>query len=227
MDLGLIEILDRLKSLGNPEAFNKMIHFGINVDKAFGISIPKLRELAKEIGQDHALAQALWDSKYHEARLLACLIDDPKKVSEEQMDHWVNDFRSWDLCDHCCGNLFDKTPYASKKVDEWTKRSEEYVKRAGFALIAYLASHDKKKSDDKFIDFLEVIKREATDNRNFVKKAVNWSLRQIGKRNLLLNQIVITKAEEIRNIDSKTARWIANDAIKELTSEKVQKRLKK
>ena len=220
-------ILEKLKSLGNPESFQSMVRFGINVDKAFGISIPKLRLMAKEIGNNHQLAMNLWDTQYHEARILASLIDEPEKVTEEQMENWVKDFKSWDLCDQCCANLFDKTPYAYKKAHEWPTRDEEYVKRAGFSLIAYLASHDKQAPDKNFMDFFPVIINGSTDERNFVKKAVNWSLRQIGKRNINLNKIAIETAKEIQTIDSKTARWIAADAIKELSSEKIQARLNK
>ncbi len=220
-------ILEKLKSLGNPESFHSMVRFGINVDKAFGISIPQLRLLAKEIGNNHQLALDLWNTQFHEARILASLIDEPEKVTEGQMESWVKDFKSWDLCDQCCANLFDKTPYAYKKAHEWPTREEEYVKRAGFSLIAYLASHDKQAPDKNFIDFLPVIINGSTDDRNFVKKAVNWALRQIGKRNINLNKIAIETAKEIRAFDSKTARWIAVDAIKELSSEKIQARLNK
>ena len=219
------DIIQKIKSLADPEAVKGMARFGINPENTYGVSIPNLRKLAREIGKDHALAQQLWASGIHEARLLASFIDEPKLVTESQMEGWVKDFDSWDVCDQCCSNLFDQTELARSKAEEWSKREVEFVKRAGFVLMAALSVHDKKASDEDFIKFLPMIKREATDERNFVKKAVNWALRQIGKRNLNLNKMAIKTAEEIQQIDSKSARWIAADAIRELTSEKVQKRL--
>jgi 3-methyladenine DNA glycosylase AlkD len=155
------------------------------------------------------------------------LIGEPNQLTEEQMEDWVKDFNSWDVCDQVCMNLFDKTPLAWKKISDWSQREEEFVKRAAFSLIACLAWHDKTAGDQRFINLLPVIKREAVDERNFVKKAVNWALRHIGKRNSNLNQVAINAAKEIREIDSKAARWIASDAIRELESEAVQGRLKK
>jgi 3-methyladenine DNA glycosylase AlkD len=211
--------------MANPESVKGMARFGIRSENAYGISIPDLRQLAKQIGTNHDLALGLWSSGIHEARILAGMMDDPAAVTEDQLERWVADFDSWDLCDQCCSNLFDKTPYAYRKAIEWSKRKQEYVKRAGFVLMAVLAVHDKKAGDRQFLRFLPVIKREATDARNFVKKAVNWALRQIGKRNRTLNQAAIEVGKEIRSIDSKSAGWIANDALRELTSEKIQKRL--
>ena len=219
------EIIQKIKSLANPENVAGMARFGINVTSAYGISVYTLRKMAKEIGKDHELALELWESGIHEARLLACLIDRPDMVTGEQMENWVQDFDSWDVCDVCCGHLFDRTVMAYQKAREWSERGEEFVKRAGFALMAALSVHDKKASDETMSEFLPIIKREATDERNFVKKAVNWALRQIGKRNLKLNEMAIKTAGEIKQIDSKSARWIAGDAIRELTSEKVQKKL--
>jgi 3-methyladenine DNA glycosylase AlkD len=190
-----------------------------------GISVPALRKLAKEIGQDHQLAQELWGSGIHEARILATMIDPPGQVTEAQMEAWVEDFDSWDVCDQCCLNLLRKTPLAHQKAVEWSGREQEFVKRAGFALMATLAVHDKKAGDEAFIAFLPLIQKEAVDGRNFVKKAVNWALRQIGKRNLALNRAAIRTAEEIRQLDSKSARWIAADALRELTGDKVQQKL--
>lgn len=220
------EILKRFKSLSNPEAKAGMARFGINTDKAYGISLYTLRPMAKEIGKDHDLAQQLWNSGIHEARILAGMVDNPKQVTEGQMESWVKDIDSWDVCDQVCSNLFDKTPFAYRKVIEWSKRDEEFVKRAAFVLMATLSVHDKKAEDKVFEKFFPIIKREANDNRNFVKKAVNWALRQIGKRNLNLNKKAIKIAKEIQKMDSKSARWIASDALRELTSEKVEKRLK-
>jgi len=222
-----VEILNRLKSLSNPEAVKGMARFGINPKYTYGVSIPVLRKMAKQIGKNHLLAQQLWDSHIHEARILAPLIDPPEMVTEKLMEGWVKDFDSWDICDQCCSNLFDKTKFAHKKAIEWSKRKEAFVKRAGFVLMATLAVHDKEANNWKFLRFLPIIIREATDERNFVKKAVNWALRQIGKRNSTLNKIAIRTAKEIQKIDSKSAKWIASDAIRELTSEAVQKKLNK
>lgn len=219
------QIIDRLRALANPEAVVGMARFGINPNNTLGVSIPALRAIAKEIGKDHALAQQLWASGIHEARILAGFIDVPSMVSEEQMEHWVVGFDSWDVCDQCCSSLFDKTPFAYTKAVEWSERSEEFVRRAGFALMAALAWHDKRAADDRFTPFFPALVRGATDERNFVKKAVNWALRQMGKRNTNLNRLAIETAREIQRIDSRAARWIASDALRELTSEQVQKRL--
>jgi 3-methyladenine DNA glycosylase AlkD len=219
------EILNELKSLANPESVKGMARFGIKSEKILGVSIPELRGLAKQIGKDHALAGQLWSSGIHETRILAGMVDDPGQVTESQMERWVKDFDSWDLCDQCCSNLFDKTVVAYPKAIEWSQRRREFVKRAGFVLMAVLAVHDKAAGDEQFKQFFPMIKRESTDERNFVKKAVNWALRQIGKRNRALNQAAISVAKEIKTIDSKAAKWIAGDALRELTGEKVQKRL--
>ena len=219
-------LIKKLKSLSNPEAVAGMARFGINPKNTYGVSIPALRKMAKEIGQNHLLAQGLWNSGVHEARILAGMIDPPEEVTEEQMERWVRDFDSWDVCDQVCSNLFDQTKFAHQKAMDWTERGEEFVKRAGFVLMAALAAHDKEAGDKEFLKFLPIIKREARDERNFVKKAVNWALRQIGKRNLRLNQKAIKTAKEIQGIDSKAARWIASDAIRELASEAVQTRLR-
>jgi 3-methyladenine DNA glycosylase AlkD len=218
------EILTHLNSLANPDNVAGMGRYGINTHNTLGISIYTLRPIAKEIGRDHALALALWDSGIHEARILASYIDDPAKVTEAQLERWVLDFDSWDVCDQVC-DLFGKTPLAYQKAFEWSKRQEEFVKRAGFVLMAELAAHDKKAPDEKLAQFLPVIARESTDERNFVKKAVNWALRNIGKRDRYLNGLAIETAGQIRQVPSKSARWIAADALRELTGEKVQARL--
>ncbi len=181
--------------------------------------------MAKQIGRDHALAQQLWSSGIHEARILAGMIDEPEKLTDKQLENWVKDFDSWDVCDQVCSNLFDKTPFAHKKAVAWSKRNEEFVKRAGFVLMAALSVHDKEAKDKEFAKFFPIIKREAMDNRNFVKKAVNWALRQIGKRNINLNKEAIKTAKEIQKIDSLAAKWTAADAIRELTSKGVQKKI--
>ena len=221
------DIIIRLKSLANPKAVEGMARYGINPENTYGVSVPNLRKIARETGKDHDLAQQLWASGIHEARLVASMIDQPKLVTGEQMESWVKDFDSWDVCDQCCSNLFDKTRLAYQKAAEWSQREEEFVRRAGFALMAALAVHDKKAADEEFLKFLPLIKKASTDGRNFVKKAVNWALRQIGKRNLNLNKAAIKTAGEIQQIDAGSARWIAADAIRELTGEAVQKRLAK
>jgi 3-methyladenine DNA glycosylase AlkD len=221
------KIIEKLKSLHNPESIAGMARFGINPHNALGISVYVLRSMAKKIGKNHELAQELWNSGIHEARILAGLIDEPEKITEKQMEGWVKDFDSWDICDQVCSNLFDKTSFAYKKAFEWTKREEEFVKRAGFVLMASLEVHDKRADDKKFEKFLSLIIKESTDERNFVKKAIDWALRQIGKRNVNLNKKAIEATLEIRKMDSKSARWIANDAIRELRSEKVRKKISK
>jgi 3-methyladenine DNA glycosylase AlkD len=218
-------ILDRLRALANPDNVAGMARYGINTQGTLGISIYTLRPIAKEIGRDHALALALWDSGIHEARILASYIDDPLQVTEAQLERWVVDFDSWDVCDQVC-DLFGRTPFAYQKSLEWSARNDEFVKRAAFALMAELAVHDKKAPDEKLAQFLPVIAREATDERNFVRKAVNWALRNIGKRDRHLNELAIETAQQIRQIPSKAARWIAADALRELTGEKVQARLR-
>lgn len=218
------EILKKLKSLSNPKAVEGMVRFGINAKNTYGVSIPELRKIAKETGKNHFLAQQLWLSGIHEARILASFIDESEKVTERQMEDWVKDFDSWDVCDQVCGNLFDKTQFAYKKVFDWSKRKEEFIKRAGFVLMAVLSVHDKKAKDKDFEKFFPIIKKYSTDERNFVKKAVNWALRQIGKRNLNLNKKAIKIAKDIQKINSKTAKWIANDAIRELKLWSVKKK---
>jgi len=220
------EILGRLKSLSNPEAVAGMARFGINPKNAYGISIPALRKMAEELGRNHPLALELWGSGIHEARILASMIDVPEDVTASQMERWVSDFDSWDVCDQCCSNLFDKTPMAHRMAVEWSSSKEEFVKRAGFALMAALAAHDKKATNSQFKKFLPIIRRESVDERNFVKKAVNWALRQIGKRNQQLNKAAIKAAREIQQVDSKSARWIASDALREVTSPSVKRRLR-
>ena len=219
------EILDELRSLADPEAVKGMVRFGIKPGNILGISIPKLTATAKKIGKDHLIAERLWASSIHEAKILACMVDIPDAVTEEQMERWVKDFDSWDVCDQCCNRLFGKTPFAYQKAFEWAERPEEFVKRAGFVLMCQIAVHDKKADDSKIEPFFPVIKKGASDERNFVKKAVNWALRQIGKRNLELNAKAVLVAEEIRYMESKPAKWIANDALRELRNEKILERL--
>ena len=219
--------IKKLKSRSNKKVIASMERFGINPrnKNAIGVRVPDIRAIAKELGKNHQLAQELWNSKIHEAMVLALMIDDPKLVSEKQMEDWVADIDSWDICDSCCGNLFDKTSFGYKKAIEWPKRKQEYVKRAGFALMAYIAIHDKKITNRELEKFLPIIEKGSIDERNFVRKAVNWALRQIGKRNKNLNKSALKCANRIRVKDSKSARWIAADAIRELKSSQVQGRL--
>jgi 3-methyladenine DNA glycosylase AlkD len=220
------EILHKLKLLSDPEAIKGMSRFGIHTKNAYGVSIPNVRKIAKQIGKNHRIAQQLWASGIHEARILASYVDEPESVNAKQMERWVKSFNSWDLCDQCCGNLFDKTKSAYGKASQWSKRDEEFIKRAGFVLMATLAVHDKEAGDPLFQNFFPLIRTESIDHRNFVKKAVNWALRQIGKRNLNLNKKAIQIANEIHQINSRSARWIAADALRELKNPKIQKKLK-
>ena len=220
------DVLDKLQSKAQPEQLEGMAKYGISVEGRLCVSVPDMRKLAKEIGRDHKLALDLWKTGIAEARILAAMVGDPDKLTEEQMEDWVKGINSWDVCDQVCMNLFDKNQLAWKKIVDWSQREEEFVKRTAFSLIACLAWHDKKSSDEKFIELIPLIIRGATDERNYVKKAVNWALRNIGKRNLNLNRAAINVAKEIQRIDSKAARWVASDAIRELESESIQKRLK-
>jgi len=219
------DVLDRLQSKARPEQLRGMAKYGITIEKRLGVSVPDMRKLAKELGRDHKLALDLWRTGIAEARIMAGIVGDPARLTEEQMEEWVKGINSWDVCDQVCMNLFEKNKLAWKKILDWSDREEEFVKRTAFSLIACLAWHDKKASDEKFIELLPVIIRAATDERNFVKKAANWALRNIGKRNLNLNRAAINAAREIQCLDSKAARWIAADAIRELESDAVQSRL--
>ncbi len=226
-DSNFNDIIEKLKSVSNPDAVGGMARFGITPENTFGVSIPNLRKIAKETKKNHALAQQLWESGFRETMILASMIDEPEMVTEEQMEKWVLDFDYWEICDQCCMNLFEKTGFAYEKAIEWSLRDEQFVKRAGFVLMARLAVSDKKADDSRFEQFFPIMVQEVDDERNYVKKAVNWALRQIGKRNLALNVKAIETAKEMQKIDSKSARWIASDAIRELSGEVVQKRLRK
>jgi 3-methyladenine DNA glycosylase AlkD len=220
-------VLAELKKAADPKVRAKMAYFGVNAPKAHGISAPILHKLAKHIGRDQDLAEELWASGIHEARILAALIGESENVTAEQMERWVRDFNSWDVVDTACCYLYAAATPAWSKIDEWSRRPEEFEKRAAFSLAAYLSYKDKRAPDARFVRFLRVIEREAHDERNFVKKALNWALRNIGKRNLPLNRAAIQAAERIRKQDSRAARWIAADALRELKSEAVQKRLRR
>ncbi|MBI3662353.1 MAG: DNA alkylation repair protein [Acidobacteria bacterium] len=221
----LREALTKLKALGDPENVAGMARFGVTAKKAYGVSTPALRKLAREIGRDQRLSLQLWATGIHDARHLAALVGDPAQVTPAQMERWARDFDSWDLVDGPCCHLFVYTPHAWKKALAWSRRKEEFVKRAGFSLMAYLAVHDKQAADNKFLRLLPTIQRASLDERHFVKKAVNWALRQIGKRSLQLNKAAIATGHAIRALDTPAARWIAADALRELTSDTVRKRL--
>lgn len=223
------EILKKLESLGSPGNVAGMARYGIVTEKAFGVSAPDIKQLAKEVKNAvkdrHATARALWKTGVHDARAVAYLIDDPKQVTEKQMDLWAKDFDNWAIVDGTCGHLFCRTPLAYKKAFEWSERDKEFIKRAGIVLVAWLAVHDKKADDERIAEFLPVLEKHSGDDRNFVKKAVNWALRQIGKRSLMLNKLAVETAQRIKLQGTKPARWIAADALRELTSEKILKRL--
>jgi 3-methyladenine DNA glycosylase AlkD len=218
------DIIAWLKKEANPDNVAGMARYGISTTNTLGISIYTLRKLAKEIKKDHGLALKLWDSGFHEARILASFIEEPDKVTEAQLEQWVGDFDSWDVGDQVSA-LIAQTPYVVEKIHQWSERNEEFVKRAAFSLIAEIAWYDKKMADEEFEPFFVIIRSAATDERNYVKKAVNWALRNIGKRNKALNRRAIEVAQEIQKMDSKAARWIAADALRELTGEAVQKRI--
>ncbi|MFW9851862.1 MAG: DNA alkylation repair protein [Candidatus Thorarchaeota archaeon] len=226
--MNIKEIIEEFENLYDPTSIEGMKRGGIDPEKAYGIKIPVLRKMAKKIRKNRDLAQQLWELGYRETMILAGMIDDPVQVTEKQMDNWISSpyFSYWEIVDQTCMNLFYLTENAYKKAIEWSTREGEFEKRASFALIAVLAWKDKTATDSRFEDFFPIIKRESIDNRNNVKKAVNWALRQIGKRNLYLNSKALKVAREILEIDSKSSNWIARDAIKELESEAIQERLK-
>lgn len=221
------QVLETLKGMSRPNQVAGMAHYGMSAEGRLGISVPEMRKLAKQLGKHHQLALDLWSTGIPEAQIVAGMVAEPEKLTEDQMEDWVKDINSWDVCDQVSMNLFEKSPLVWRKILDWSEREEEFVKRCAYALIACLAWHDKKAGDDRFIQLMPVIKRGATDERNFVKKAVNWALRNIGKRNPNLNKVAIKTAKEIQQVDSKAARWIAADAIRELQSEAVQKRVRK
>ena len=225
MALTYEEILDRLRAAAAPDAVAGMARYGIVGAEVFGVKVPVLRAMAKEAGRDHALALRLWAYPSRETRVLATMVDRPQWVDEAQMEAWAADFDSWEICDQACANLFAHTPLAYAKANEWSAHPEEFVKRAGFVLMADLAHRDQKTSNAALLAFLPVIEREAGDGRNFVKKAVNWALRDIGKRNLVLNVDAIAVADRLRQRPEPAARWNGGDAWRELTSEAVQARL--
>jgi 3-methyladenine DNA glycosylase AlkD len=209
-------LIGELEEAGSEENRAGMARFGIHTDNAFGVSIAELRPMARRVGRDHALAAELWASRFHEARILASMLDEPERVTVRQMEAWARDFDSWDLVDQCCANLFARTPMAYRMAERWSGRRAEFVKRAGYALMASLEVKDKAAPDAPFERFLEIIEQGANDDRNFVRKAVNWALRQIGKRNDRLRRKAVRTAERILAQGTRSARWIATDALREL-----------
>jgi 3-methyladenine DNA glycosylase AlkD len=220
-------ILTEFYSRANSKNVEGMARFGIVSTKVVGLTMPFLRTKAKAIGKDHDLALELWSTGVYEARLLAAFIDDPKRSTKKQMNAWAKEFDNWAICDGVCIHLFRKTSCAHEMAVKWSKQTRPFLKRAGFVMIATLAVHDKAVPDKIFLPYLKAIVHAADDERNFVKKAVNWSLRQIGKRSLLLNGAAIKVGERILKRNSASARWIAADALRELRSTAVQKRLKR
>lgn len=221
------QVLEELRALGERRNIDGMARFGIRAKIVYGVSKPKMDGLARKIGRSHDLALQLWSTGVHDARILAGMVDEPEHVTAAQMDRWMRNFDNWDVCDGTCCHLFVFAKPAWQKAVAWSKRPKEFEKRAGFALMAYLAYRDKTAVDAKYLRLLPMIRRESRDERNFVRKAVNWALRQIGKRNLKLNAAAIREAERIQKIDSRSARWIAADALRELRSDAVQARLRR
>ena len=218
-------VLDWLEQHGTQAHRDGMARFAIVAHKAFGVSVGSLRQHAKRLGQNHELAAALWDTGWYEARLLACFVDDPARVTPAQMDRWCRDFDNWAICDTVCFHLFDHTPHAWRKLEPWSRRRGEFAKRAAFALLWALSVHDKRAADEPFLQGLALIERHADDERNFVKKAVNMALRAVGKRNAALNTAAVAVARRLCSAQDPTARWIGRDALKELTGPAVARRL--
>ena len=221
----LAQAMDKLRAKSAPEPLKGMARFGIDITNTLGVSMPNIRGIGKEITRDHDLAQALWESGINEAKILASLVDHPKWVTSHQMDEWANEFNSWDVCDQVCGNLFDKTPMTDEKINAWRNEEKEFVRRAAFALIAWRAVHDKKSGDEVFLNYLPYIEEASVDYRNFVRKAVNWALRQIGKRSASLHGPALALSKKLATSDDKSKRWIGKDAFKELDDETIRRRL--
>jgi 3-methyladenine DNA glycosylase AlkD len=209
------EIIREMRALANPANREGMSRFGIDASSALGLTVPQIRAIARRAGRSQPLAEELWATGIHEARVLASMVGDPQTITRSTMDRWTRDFNSWDVCDSCCCNLFDRTPYAWAKIGKWAGNKREYVRRAAFATLAGIAVHDKTAIDQLFLDSLDLIENYAFDDRNFVRKAVNWALRNIGKRNANLLPAAIACAERIRAQGSRPARWIAADALRE------------
>ena len=220
------EIVERLRPLARPGALEGMARFGIATESALGVSMPDLRAMGRSLGRNHTLALDLWRTPLRETRILASLVADPQQLTEELMESWARDFADWEVCDQCCINLFGKTPFARHFALKWSVAEPEFVKRAGFVLMARIATTDKRAEDAAFEPFFALITRESGDRRNYVRKAVNWALRQIGKRNRALNERAVAVARTLAGSEDKAARWIGSDALRELTSAAVLARLK-
>jgi 3-methyladenine DNA glycosylase AlkD len=226
MPMDCNDVIALMRSMADPAQLAGKARYGINIENSLGLRMPQIRGIAKDLGKNHDLALNLWQTGIQDARILAPLIADIKQVDEALMESWVVDFASWDVCDQCCMNLFRRHASAFDKVRSWAAREEEYVRRAGFALLATLAVHKKQEPDETFINFLPLIENYAFDDRNFVKKAVNWALRQIGKRNRNLNELAVKSCQRIIKQDTAPARWIAKDALRELQDARILARLK-
>jgi 3-methyladenine DNA glycosylase AlkD len=218
-------VVASLKRLANKRTRDGLGRYGIPSDNALGVTIGAIQKLAKSIGRDHALAEALWQTGWYEARLLASFVDDAERVTPAQMDRWCRDFDNWGICDTVCFALFDRSPHAWRKVPKWAGRRSEFEKRGAFALLACLALHDKNATDDAFLPFLPLIERAATDNRNFVKKAVNWALRAVGGRSAALNAAAVAVSRRLARSPDATAKWVGKDALRQLTSPVTTRRL--
>jgi 3-methyladenine DNA glycosylase AlkD len=219
------EVLAWLERRGTRRNVEGLARYGIVAPRALGVPVGTLLGLAKQLGKDHALAAALWESGWYEARLLAPMVDDPGQVTRGQMNAWAAAFDSWAVCDHACWHLFERTPFAWEKARRWSSSPRELVKRAGFALMAGLALHDKAAPDTRFRSFLPLVEKGARDERNFVKKGVNWALRAIGRRNLALNEAALVVARRLAGSEEASSRWVGQDAARELASPKVRAQL--
>lgn len=219
------DALAALEAMSTKRDRENLARFGITANKAYGVSMANVQKLAKQLGRSHALADALWKTGWYEARLLTSFVDEPERVTAAQMDRWCRDFDNWGICDTVCFHLFDRTPHAWLKVDQWHDKEAEFVKRAAFALLASLALHDKGAANRQFVDRLPLIERAASDDRNFVKKGVSWALRLIGRRNGALNADAVKVARRLSASADSAARWIGRGAVKELTSPVVTRRL--
>jgi 3-methyladenine DNA glycosylase AlkD len=224
-DMSVQEVLTWLKSHSNKRTLDGMARYAVPADKALGVSMSNMKVLAKKLGHNHVLAEALWQTDVYEARMLATLIDDPALVTSAQMDRWCRDFDNWAICDTACFALFDRTTHAWKKVKQWSGKSDEFIKRAAFALLWGLTVHDKVAGDTLFIDGLRLVERAAVDDRNFVKKAVNMALRAIGKRNAVLNAAAISVARRLAASSVATPQWVGKHALRELIGPAVKRRL--
>ena len=219
------DVVAWLKKHGSDAGRSAMVRYALPADNAFGVPVGVMRPYAKQLGPSHDLAAALWATGWYEARMLAAFIDEPARVTPAQMDAWCRDFDSWGICDTVCMHLFDRTPHAWKKVTAWSRRRDEFVKRAAFALLASLALHDRSTGDEPFLHGLVLIEGAATDGRNFVRKGVNWALRGIGERNHALHAAALDVAGRLAASDDSTARWIGRDALRQLGTPAVKRRL--